>query len=277
MLLPMKIIEQFTAGKAGPDANEDKLTVGDDFIGVFDGVTSRQGNTLRGVSTGRFAAGVLAEALHKLPKDIEGPAAVNSLNATLLAEAKKAGAEEGKEFKEIWSYPAAALLVYSRARKEIWRVADSTFVLKGKPHYRSFPQEETWAQLRRAFICAKLARGMTEQELLDDDPSWPLLTPIISELKIFANHAGPFGYGVLNGSPVPAIHIEVFSAKDAGEIIFASDGYPEVFGTLDETESHIAKVLAEDPLMYKLYPQVKGVKKGHVSFDDRTYIRFMGE
>lgn len=272
----MKIIEQFTAGKAGPDANEDRLAVFDNFIGVFDGVTSRQGNTLRGVSTGRFAAGVLAAALEKLPKDIEGHAAVVSLNTTLLAESQKAGAEEGKEFKEIWSYPAAALLVYSRARQEIWRVADSTFILKGRAHYRSFPQEETWAQLRRAFICAKLAKGMTEGQLLEEDPSWPLLTPIISELKIFANHSGPFGYGVLNGTKIPNMHVEVFDAKGAGEIVFASDGYPEVFMTLDETEAHIAKVLAEDPLMYKLYPQVKGVKKGHVSFDDRTYIRFEG-
>lgn len=277
MLLLMKVIEQFAAGKAGPDTNEDCIAVSGNFVGVFDGVTSRQGNTLRGVSNGRFASGILAAALEKLPRDITGPAAVASLNSTLLAEGKKAAAEEKKEFTEIWSYPAAALLVYSRARQEIWRVADSTFMLNGKAHYRSFPQEETWAQLRRAFICAKLAKGMTEQQLLDEDPSWHLLTPIISELKVFANHSGPFGYGVLNGSEIPAMHIEVFDAKRAGEIVFASDGYPEVFPTLQETEAHLAKTLAEDPLMYRLYPQVKGVKKGHVSFDDRAYIRFTGE
>ena len=63
MLLPMKVIEQFTAGKAGNDANEDRIAVSKNFIGVFDGVTSRQGNTLRGVSNGRFASGVLAGAL----------------------------------------------------------------------------------------------------------------------------------------------------------------------------------------------------------------------
>lgn len=277
MLLPMEVIEQFTAGKAGPDANEDAIAVSENFIGVFDGVTSRHGNTLLGASNGRFAACFLTDALAKLPKEITGPDAVASLNKALLAEGKKAAAEEGKEFTEIWSYPAAALLVYSRARREIWRVADSTFILNGKAHYRSFPQEETWAQLRRAFIHAKLAKGMTEQQLLDEDPSWNLLTPIISELKVFANHTGPFGYGVLNGSEVPATHIEVFDASAAGEIVFASDGYPEVFGTLEDTEAHIAKVLAEDPLMYKLYPQVKGVRKGHVSFDDRSYIRFTGE
>ena len=60
-----------------------------------------------------------------------------------------------------------------------------------------------------------------------------LITPIIAELKIFANYDGPYGYGVRYGQrPVPKTHIEIFPAAAAQEIIFASDGYPEVFGTL---------------------------------------------
>jgi hypothetical protein len=271
----MKIVEQFTRGKTGDDTkNEDRVAVTPDFIGVFDGVTSRAGFMLGGMSTGTFAAGVLADALAHLPPDMDAYEAVPSLNKTLHEKSLAAAKAEGKTFTETWSWPAAALLVYSRARREIWRVADSTFVVDGQANYKFFPQETTVAELRRAFFCAKLARGMTEAQLLDNDISWDLVTPIISELKIFANYDGPFGYGVLNGSPVPKVHIEAFPAAGAKEIIFASDGYPTVLKTLTETEAELKRVLAEDPLMYKLHPQVKGVKKGHLSFDDRSYIRF---
>lgn len=271
----MKIIEQFSCSKTGDDGrNEDSIAVTPHFVGVFDGVTSRTGVALAGMSTGRFAALTLAAALEKLRPDIAGPDAVQSLNATLKERAADAAVQEGKAFADSWSHPAAALLVWSRARREIWRVADSTFLLDGAPNYKTFPQEQTLAELRRAFLCAKIAKGATEKELLDNDITWDLVTPIIAELKIFANYDGPFGYGVLNGAPVPPAHIEVFSAAGAGEIVLASDGYPEVFPTLEATEKDLKRIVADDPLMYRLHPQVKGVKKGHVSFDDRSYIRF---
>ena len=176
----MKIIEQFTRGKTGDDSkNEDCIAVTPDFIGVFDGVTSRAGLTLNGMSTGTFASGVLAKALAQLAPDIDAPRAVLSLNNTLKKKSLEAAGAEGKTFAETWAWPGAALLVYSRARKEIWRVADSTFVMDGKANYKFFPQETTVAELRRAFLCARLAKGATEAQLLDDDISWNLSTPII--------------------------------------------------------------------------------------------------
>ena len=271
----MKIIEQFTQGKTGDAAkNEDSIAVTKDFIAVFDGVTSRAGFMLQEMSTGCFASRALVAALEKLPADIDAYSAVESLNKTLKEKSEAAAKAEGKHFAEVWAWPAAALLVYSRSKKQIWRVADSTLVIDGKANYRNFPQEQTVAELRRAFLCAKIAKGMTEEQLRDDDISWDLITPIIKELKVFANYDGPFGYGVLNGSPVPRVHIEVFPAPDAREIILASDGYLEVFGTLTETEAALKRVVTEDPLMYKIRPQVKGVKRGNLSFDDRSYIRF---
>ena len=67
----MKVIEQFTRGKSGDEAkNEDRIAVTDDFIALFDGVTSRAGFLLKGVSTGRFAVDVLSETLGKIPAGI---------------------------------------------------------------------------------------------------------------------------------------------------------------------------------------------------------------
>jgi hypothetical protein len=271
----LEVIEEFTQSKSGDEAlNEDRIVVTDDFIAVIDGATSRAGAGLQGMSGGRFAALVLLEGIKEMPPRLSARAAIDRLTLRLEDHTRTAAAAEKKELKDPWSFPAAALLVYSRYMGEIWRVADSTYVVDGAAHAHTFPQEEIWCKLRHACLCAKLAKGATEEELSEKDPTWDILTPLISELKVFANYDGPYGYGVMNGAKVPDRHIEIFDAGDAREIIFASDGYPDVLPTLAETETQLKSLIAQDPLMYKLSPQVKGVKKGGVSFDDRSYIRF---
>jgi glycerophosphoryl diester phosphodiesterase len=275
----MDIIEQFSRGKTGDEAlNEDNILVSEDFIAVLDGVTSRRGRSLRGMATGRFASQFLAATLAQLPADIDARSACAALNKALMDESTATAVAENLPLAEVWAYPASALLVYSRARREVWRVADSTFLIDGVANYRFFPQERVWADLRRAYLHAQLARGVTVESLLDHDPTFDLLTPMISELKIFANsespHAGIYGYGVLNGTTLPDRYLEVFPAANAKEIVYASDGYPEVINTLEETENALQKTVREDPLMFRIHPQVMGVRKGYESFDDRSYIRF---
>lgn len=268
----MRVIEQFVQGKAGDSALcEDLIAVTPDFIVLLDGATTRTGGMVAGMTPGRFAAETVAQGIKDMPADITAQEAVIRLTHYLRA---RAAAEMGGDVPDGFSRPAAALLLYSRARREIWRVADSTFLIDGAAHYKTFPQEAAWSAMRQTVIHAKLARGMTEQQIADNDTTWDTLTPIITECRIFANSTGVYGYGVFNGDDIPEQHIEVYPVKDASEIVFASDGYPEVFTTLDETEKQLAAVLAQDPLMYKIHPQVKGVKKGHLSYDDRSYIRF---
>lgn len=276
----MQIIEQFLCGKTGnEDINEDCITVGDHFIGLFDGATNRGGAVLAGKTFGRFAAETVADALQHLPADITARAAIDSLSATLHDRTRIEAEKEGKDFEHEWSAPSTAVLIYSKARKEIWRVADSTFIVNGgDANMRFFAQERTWCDLRRAWLQAQMVRGMSEADLIADDKSWELLTPLIGALKVFANSehamAHPYGFGVINGSHVPDRYVEVFDASDAREVVFASDGYPAVRASLHDTEEALRKTIAQDPLMYKIHPQVKGVRKGWQSYDDRSYIRF---
>jgi len=271
----MQIIEQFSEGKTGDNAlNEDRIVVTKDFIAVLDGATARSGHNLRGMPNGKFASTIVGEAIEKMDAQITGRAAADYLTETLLRETRAAAEAEGRALDEIWAYPAAAALIYSVAHREIWRIADSTFVIDGRGNYKMFPQEKTWVELRRAYLHAEIARGKTEEDLLLNDSSWNLLTPLIGEFKIFANYDGPYGYGVINGTKIPDTHVEVYPAPQAVEIIFASDGYTEVESTLVETEKYLKELVTNDPLMYRTQPQVKGVKPGYVSFDDRSYIRF---
>ena len=59
------------------------------------------------------------------------------------------------------------------------------------------------------------------------------------------------------------------------EVVLASDGYPKLFGTLEESEHYLQKVLAEDPLCISLNKQTKGLMVGNNSYDDRTFVRFV--
>ena len=272
----MQVIEQFTQGKTGEEAlNEDRIVVDEHFIAVIDGVSSRRGQILQGMTIGRFAAETVGTEILRLPRQIEARLAIDHLTERLKTISETAAAAENKAFGEALRRPACALVMYSRARREIWRVADPTFMINGIPNTKAFPQEDNWAQLRRAYICSRLAKGETEAALRDGDPTWDLLAPMMSEFKVFTNYDGPFGYGVVNGTRVPDVHIEIADAAHAREIVLASDGYPYVASTLEETEKVLQYVVTDDPLMYRHYPQVKGVKPGYVSFDDRTYIRFI--
>lgn len=272
----MQVIEQFTQGKTGDETlNEDKIVVAEHFIAVIDGVTSRRGQMLQGMAIGRFAAETVGAEIARLPRQIEARQAIDHLTERLKTISETVCAAENKNFVEMLRRPACALVMYSRHRREIWRVADPTFVINGLVNTKAFLQEENWAQLRRAYICSRLAKGDAEETLRNGDPTWELLSPMMAEFKIFTNYDGPFGYGVLNGTRVPDAHVEVFSADHAQEVVLASDGYPYVASTLEETEKVLQYVVTDDPLMYRHYPQVKGVKPGYVSFDDRSYIRFI--
>ena len=279
----MQVIEQFLAGKAGDEAiNEDRIAVTDHFVGLFDGATNRGGATLAGVPLGRFAAQTVAEGLSHLPADSDGRGAIDFLSAYLRQRTEAQSALENRDAIEDWTAPSTAALIYSRARREIWRVSDSTFIVDGgPPQMRFFAQERTWCDLRRAWLQGQMVMGKTEAELLDNDGSWDLLTPLIKSFKLFANNdhtmAHPFGFGVVNGAHVPDRYVEVFEAEGAREIVFASDGYPEVFPTFEATETALRHTLQQDPLMYRIHPQVKGMRKGWQSFDDRSYIRFTVE
>jgi glycerophosphoryl diester phosphodiesterase len=62
--------------------------------------------------------------------------------------------------------------------------------------------------------------------------------------------------------------------KLGDRIILASDGYPELFDTLEETERYLFQMLTKDPLCIHELRGTKGVRPGNQSFDDRSYISF---
>ena len=72
--------------------------------------------------------------------------------------------------------------------------------------------------------------------------------------------------------PKSVIKIKV---KENDEIVLASDGYPVLKNSLKESEEKLLEILEKDPLLINIYKSTKGLQQGNISYDDRTYIKFV--
>jgi hypothetical protein len=268
----MKIIEQFSMGKYG-DASlcEDALVITPDFIAVIDGATDKSGIRLDGRTTGKFAADNVTDSIQNFAPDLTAHEAIDFICHNFKTALDHYRAKLGLSA----IHASAGVTIYSKARREIWRVADGMVMIDGKTDYGVIPCDQVYYDLRALAITHALNEGRTTEEaLLADDFTRELLLPLLQKQHLVENHEGLFGYGVINGDAVPRRYIDIFDVKTADEIIIASDGYIELKPTLAETEAHLFSILKEDPLLYKKHRAVKGWLRGQTSFDDRTYVRF---
>ena len=102
------------------------------------------------------------------------------------------------------------------------------------------------------------------------------IEPWILKATAFANKAGnSYGYSVLNGGEIPEELVKVIRLSEGEhEILLASDGYPVLKPTLQQSEQELERIMKDDPQCCRLYESTKGLKPGNKSFDDRTYVRF---
>ena len=268
----MNIIEQFICGKKNdPALCEDIIVTTPDFMAVIDGATSKSCPPLGGMTSGRFAAQTIADAVRGLPADMDGRAAMHRLSHILC--------DAGTPYMDVAAgteSPSCCLAIYSRARREIWRVGDIAVMLDGQLRLLPKSIDTVTADARAAMIEALLRSGETIESLLRDDKGRAFIFPLLARQHLFANRAdaGDFGFGVMNGADIPEKFIDIIDASGAQDIVLASDGYPALYPTLAESEAALAQVLRDDPLLFRLHKSTKGMQAGQVSFDDRSYLRF---
>lgn len=272
----MRIIEQFTQGKTGDDSvNEDNIVITPDFVVVLDGATSFSGHRIKGMANGRFASQTVGSFIKNIPADADAKTAVTYLSEQFQRALEKEVKAEGIVFDKPDSLPATTLLVYSRARKEIWRIGDSPFSVDGVESQKALPQIDLWVKTRQMTLRAYALNGVTETEMIENDPFTAALRILVPAPQAYINSNDPdWAFSMITGQKVPEKLIEVTPVANAQEIVLASDGYPKLFNTLAQTERHLQETLDADPLMLRIHPQVKGRKPGAKSFDDRAYVRF---
>ena len=269
----MKIIEKFIQGKRGVEKHcEDGIFISEDFVAVIDGVSSK-GKTVwgDGLTSGAHAKNVIIAELGKMPADIERDALFEGLNRALCEEYLKSGMEPDKN-----NFLRACLLVYSRHYNEIWALGDCQALINGTLFSSPMLVDDLMSDLR-AFVIesAKIIEGLDENSLYTKDIGREAVFPFIKMQYAFENRAdSPFGFGVLNGFDDTSAFLKTYKVKKGDTVVMASDGYPRLLSTLDESEGELKRMLEGDPLRYKENRGTKGIVKGNLSFDDRCYIRF---
>ncbi|MFZ3583656.1 hypothetical protein ACOI1H_15995 [Loktanella sp. DJP18] len=136
-------------------------------------------------------------------------------------------------------------------------------------------------ETRALHIEVALLRGVKEEDLLEKsaDIGRKAIVNTLLLQPMFLN--GPkscrYSYGAADGSLAMRGWMTVDCLPSACDIVLASDGYPELHGTLFESEDRLAAILAVDPLMFRGVKATKGCYKGLKSFDDRAYLRIRME
>ena len=88
------------------------------------------------------------------------------------------------------------------------------------------------------------------------------------------NPYNPYRYPVIDGTPIDdALVPEWEVPTEVHELVLASDGYPTLTDTLNETEENLQRLLKEDPLCIDENAATKCLMAGNNSFDDRCYLR----
>lgn len=262
----MVIAEKFIMGKKTDQSLcEDGLYIGNNFIAVIDGVTSKSDALFNGMTGGRAAMEVAVEIMKNAPAEVTAQELFDMVNNAISA------LYNGTPTGEV----AVCMIVYSLYHKEIWCIGDCQCIINGVCHTHEKLIDTQLSKKRSQTIAQAVKNGMSETDIMKNDVGRAEIMPILKEQHIYANNTlHPYGYPVLNGTPYPKNGITVYTLKKDDFVVMASDGYPKLYPTLGESEKYLAHILKTDPLCYKEYKSTKGLATGNLSFDDRTYISF---
>lgn len=119
-------------------------------------------------------------------------------------------------------------------------------------------------------------KGISTEKLQEKDPGREaIVSDILGSFLKYANESDEYGFGVLGLKKIVPEFVDVWRIQPDEEVVLASDGYPFLYGTLEECEEALQQLIVEDPLLYKNYKSTKGLKPGQKSYDDRSYVRFI--
>jgi hypothetical protein len=276
----MRIVEHLLIGKYGTtDRCEDGSIVTDSFVAVVDGSTTGvigdSAATEPVPTAGRIARDEICRAIEHLAPGETARAAFIRLNEAIRDRCRADGVLEAARGNPDVR-PAAAVLVYSVHRSELWSVGDCTALVDGRLIRTESPLERIAAEARSVVLQAALTEGATEADFALSDPGRAAITPIIEAARRFRNNPRipEYCHLAVDGFFPESLEPRVIPVpRNTREIVLATDGYPWVKPTLSESEEELSRLLAEDPLCFRRFKATKGRYQGTISFDDRCYIR----
>lgn len=267
----MKILEHYICGKNGKnDICEDALILSNHIIAVIDGVTSKGTHLWKGSTSGYYAKLILSEYLRKNIEKQNATELLENLNSVLYKAIQNEN--ECLSFEE---FPRASIIIYNDLYKEIWSYGDCSCIINNNVYIHRKNIDQLNAELRAFYLEYLLSQGMNIGELLENDLGRKKIYPNLIMQFAFENKTGYFGYPVINGTKIEKAMIKRYSVTEGDTVILASDGYPVLKPSLSQSEKALNHIIKNDPLCFRLYRSTKGILPGNLSFDDRTFCKFI--
>jgi glycerophosphoryl diester phosphodiesterase len=272
----MEIIEKHILGKNKDQSKcEDIIFHNEHFVAIIDGATSKSDYSFNGNSTGKQAALLVEEALSLLTgkedkKETADFITQHIYNFYIQNDHLKRIEEEAR------NKCTASVIIYSVFHSEIWQFGDCHCLIDNEYHNADKLIDFVTHSNRSIMVGALLEKGYTVEELLTNDLSREAIVPILNHQQYYQNIPNSesiYGYVCFDGFKIPVEDVPAIKVpKEATQIVLASDGYPKLFNTLEESENYLSHVKENDPLCYKIYPSTKGFNFDLNSYDDRSYI-----
>ena len=274
----MKIIEQNSIAKNPKKKNEDGIVVTADFVAIIDGSTSKsQYRHSLFYSNGRYAMKLISRYIRQIRKDTTCDQFLRGVTGCIRRHYKKS------MLPRLTAHPedrlTASVIIFSRISREIWMLGDCHCLLSPlTPHSTPLyydnpkPPEAELAAMRAEEVKRLMAQGVTQDDLLRNDTARPVIIPHMLKSMQQQNN----GYSVVDGFPIDRQHIRIITLDfQPWEVVLASDGYPFLCPTLEESESRLRQQRENDPLnIGPVFQATKAFHPDNNSFDDRSYIRF---
>ena len=246
---------------------EDAVVLTDNHVAVIDGMTTGFGDRRSGLAVppGRIAAKRMVEITASLEPWATALEAVTAYTDALD--------RDGRRFSDVLF--GASVVCVSLHRREAWRVGDCHLRIGQFEHFGEKDVDNANSAYRAAINHASLANGASVKQLRAGDVGRQATGPLLDAQRHLANYTGPFGYGVVNGTPVPPRFVEVHTLPSNGvEITMMSDGYPAFGADLTDAEAQLAEALSRDPAcINELSRMAKAWEPGTNGPDDRSYVR----
>ncbi len=284
--LMMRIIERYCRGERNDQSlNEDGMLVTDDFAAVVDGVTSKSVRHLCRPSGGVVAKDLMIDIIGGMPADASMRQMQRAVDARFQARYRSHEAGIRVFADEPVERLQANAVVYSARRHEAWLFGDCQIMVNGVQTPTTKDVDVLLGDLR-AFTVLALREmqdgtpdvpvsgsfGAPASDAAPKDPSRAMILPFLRLQSQFANKRGPFGYFVFDGFTDMTYPIRTVPVSPGDEVVQASDGYPLLRPTLDESERELQRLRSEDPDLIDRYRSTKGFQ-GRATFDDLTYLR----
>lgn len=270
--------EQSLIAKTGRDEDcEDALYIGPNFVAVIDGATSKTEHRWNGATGGTVAARIVRETFDQIPYDATIYQAVE-----ILTSAIRNFYVQNEAIEKVQSDPTqrsiAVFAAVSLWRGELWFVGDCQCMLDQEWITNTKDGDRIAADARSLFLEAEIAHGKTIEELMQHDTGREFILPLLKQQMIFQNKpsTGHHWFAVLDGFDVPAEGLQIVRLpEETKTIILASDGYPYLKTSLEETERILQEILHADPLLFRKHKSTKGITEGNVSYDDRACVKLI--